>query len=132
MPRDESEGGEPGQRRHFTSVKKAAHESSFGLGGNSMSPRQALHGRKGARRVQAKSGFSCHLASPPFPAQNQRLQKPKRKWGGLIVIHPHHHCNRVGPGKGEVLTLKVVQSFDYYRSFRGNFLHYYMKMARNS
>lgn len=68
--KDEGKGEGPGQKRCFTSVKEAAQERSLGVGGNpkAVSPRQASRVREGDRWVAAKSGFSCHLASPPFPA----------------------------------------------------------------
>lgn len=64
------------------SVKEAARERSLRMGGNPMSPKQAPHGERGGQMGATKSGFSCHLASPPFPAPHWRPQKTIGKWEG--------------------------------------------------
>lgn len=106
----------------LASVKEASQEGSLRIGGNPTSPRQAPRGERGDQMGATQSGFSCHLASPPFPAPPWRPQKIIRKWEHwasyiLIILTPS--LQRGWHMKEDILTLKGVESFDYYRSFIG-------------
>ena len=138
MPRGEGEGGGPGQRSRFISVKEAAtHKNSLRVGGNPMNPRLAPRGREGARWVPATSGFSRHLH--PSLLQTGALGKPtgsRESWSLYILIITNTLALQQGWGREwgsfnfeRSLEFWLLQLIFWAKVTRGFFFYYYLRMT---